>query len=87
MHGEEDDYPKRKKKGPGFSGWRALLICILIGFVLGAFVAHQYIEPMINENAKKLAGCESTGKLLNAEIESCYKRLADANKNVACPQC
>lgn len=84
---DEDDLPKRKKKGPGFGGWRALLICILIGIVFGAFLEHQYIEPLLNEDAKRLSVCQSTNKLLNSEIESCYKRLADANAPIVCPQC
>ncbi len=87
MHDEEDDYPKKKKKGPSFCGWRALLICLLIGFALGAFFEHQYVEPLLSDAAKKLAGCESTNKLLNGEIESCYNSLADANKNAACQNC
>lgn len=79
MRDDEDDLPKRKKKGTGFLGWRALLIFLLIGFVLGGFLEHQYIEPLLGETAKKLAGCENINKLLNGEIETCYKCLADAN--------
>lgn len=87
MQHDDEDLPKRKKKGTGFWGWRALLILLLIGFALGAFLEHQYIEPLLGENAKKLASCESTNKLLNSEIDYCYKQLADANKNAACPLC
>lgn len=78
MREEEIETPKKKKSGRfGFA--KFIVVCLIVGFALGAFLQHQFIEPALGASAKKLAECESTNKLLNGEIESCYKQLADLN--------
>ena len=78
---EEDSGSHRKKKRPGLGGWRLLLVCLVLGLAIGMLVEHQYIEPMLGENAKKLTACENSSKLLNQEIEHCYKQLSDFNSS------
>lgn len=75
---------KRKKSGTLFSTRNLIIFCLVFGLAFGMFLEHQYIEPSLGDSAKKLASCESTSKLLNGEIESCYKQLADLNSQKKC---
>jgi len=90
MRHEDDDEEgshRKKKKSFGLGGWRMLLLCLAIGLVLGAVLGHTYLEPLINDNAKKLSECSSTNSLLNSENESCYRQLADVNSKLPCKKC
>jgi flagellar basal body-associated protein FliL len=76
----DDDFAEpKKKKASRFGSIKVFLVLLIIGIAIGAFLEHQYIEPMINSNAKALADCSNTKSLLNIEIEDCYKQLADLN--------
>lgn len=77
-----DEEPRRKKKGFSLGGWRTLLIVLVAGLLIGGFLEHQYLEPIVSDNAKKLADCSSTNKLLDQEIGKCYNQLADYNAQI-----
>ncbi len=74
---EEGESPKKRKKS--FGGARLFLVFLVVGFLLGAFIEHQYLEPILNGSAKNLAACETTSKLLDQEAKNCYKKLSDLN--------
>lgn len=80
MARDEFEEPRRKKSSTLFSSRNLFIFLFVLGLALGLFLEHRYIEPILSKSEKQLASCESTNKLLNTEIESCYKKLADANK-------
>lgn len=79
MGDEDDDVPKRKKKG--FSSQLVLLLfCLLFGLIVGILVAHFYIEPILApQTIQELAQCKAQKDLLNIENQNCLTQLYDAN--------
>ncbi len=76
MGEDEEDRPKRSKKSFWSSSAVLLLFCIILGIIIGAVVAHLYIEPLFAPQiALDLKQCKSQNSLLNQENQDCLKQL------------
>ncbi|MDO8625756.1 MAG: hypothetical protein Q7R47_06750 [Candidatus Diapherotrites archaeon] len=73
----------RRTAGGFFTPNRILLIFLFVfGFLAGLFIEHTFVEPLLNTQLTGgLNDCVTKGRLLDAEIQQCYKDLNDANRS------
>jgi len=69
-------------KGRGF--WSVqkifMLFLLIFGFIVGVYVAHQFIEPSFNQKlTSSFAACEAKKAAQDNEIESLLACLKDQN--------
>jgi capsule polysaccharide export protein KpsE/RkpR len=83
MGEEEEDRPKRSKKSFWSSSAVLLLFCIILGIIIGAVIAHLYIEPLFApQTALDLKQCKSQNSLLNQENQDCLQQLHALGRTV-----
>lgn len=78
---DEMDDGEHRKKHKGESFWTTdrilLLFFFIVGLIIGGYVMHQFIEPILSADYPK---CKSDLKTLNDEIKSCYEKLSIQEK-------
>ncbi len=77
---DEEEEPRRKKRGKGFSKRKiSAIILILLILSLGAVFQHYCVEPFLGElNTNRYAECLAQKQVLDQRFVEC------ANSNKAC---
>ena len=90
---EDDEYDEilsKKKKGKGRAGkaigkTKKILIILIIGMIIGMFLGHYYIEPLIAEaEGSTCKDCVASKELLTQENDCLYSIIGDATLINSC---
>jgi len=85
----EDLSPKRKK-GRGRGGkiigkTKLFVIILIIGILIGAFMGHYYLEPLLAEaEGSSCKTCLASKELLTKEHDCLYSIIGDVSKIDSC---
>ena len=81
-----DLIPEKKKgrMGKAAAKSKILVFALIVGFILGGFAAHYFVEPMLKDAQTSVCkDCLATKELLGKENDCLYNLVPDAKAAVA----